>query len=93
MSAHRVAPAAFQWGVFPLVMAGSVAWSMHWMAGGSPAPESILIPQLSAFAVVAILEHVYPLHRSWNLSRRDVHVDAMHSITIALLSSTRSLLT
>jgi sterol desaturase/sphingolipid hydroxylase (fatty acid hydroxylase superfamily) len=85
MSLSRSAPAAFQWLVFPIVMAASVAWAMRWMAEGGAAPESILVPQLSAFAVVALLEHVYPLHRSWNRSRRDVRVDATHSLTIGAL--------
>ncbi len=79
------APRAFQWAVFPVVMGAAVAGSMLLMATGTPAPESILVPQLSAFAVVAVLEHVYPHHRSWNRPRRDVRVDATHSITIALL--------
>lgn len=87
MSQPRVAPAAFQWLVFPLVMSAAVAWSIAWMANGTPAPESILVPQLSAFALVAVLEHVYPYHRSWNRQRRDVRVDATHSITLAVLVS------
>ena len=81
----RLAPAAFQWLVFPLVMSAAVAWSLHAMANGGAAPSSILVPQLSAFAVVALLEHVYPYHRAWNQPRRDVRVDATHSIIIALL--------
>ena len=75
MSPSRIAPEAFQWLVFPLVMSGAVAWSIYWMADGGAAPESILVPQLAAFAVVALLEHVYPLHRSWNRPRRDVGVE------------------
>jgi sterol desaturase/sphingolipid hydroxylase (fatty acid hydroxylase superfamily) len=85
MSQRRTAPAAFQWLVFPLVLGGSVAWSLNWMASGGAAPESILVPQLSAFAVLAVLEHVYPYHRIWNLPRRDVRVDATHSISIGIL--------
>ena len=80
---RRVAPVAFQWAVFPVVMAGAVAWALHAMATGSAAPESILAPQLSAIALVAILEHVYPYHRTWNRPRRDIRVDATHSIVIA----------
>jgi sterol desaturase/sphingolipid hydroxylase (fatty acid hydroxylase superfamily) len=85
MSKRRTAPAAFQWSVFPLVLAGSVAGSMHWMGSGTVAPAAILVPQLGAFAVVAILEHVYPYHRIWNLPREDVRVDAAHSVTIGLM--------
>ena len=79
------APAAFQWLVFPVVMSAAVGWSIHWMASGGAAPQSILVPQLCAFAVVAVFEHVYPYHRSWNRRRDDVGVDATHSITIALM--------
>ncbi len=84
-SAARVAPAAFQWTVFPLVMAGVVAWCMYLMANGTGVSAAVLIPQLSAFAVVAVLEHVYPHHRTWNRPRRDIRVDATHSITIGTL--------
>ncbi len=80
--AQRVAPALFQWAVFPVVMAGVVAWMMILMAGGTPAATALLAPQFAAFAIVAVLEHVYPHHRSWNLSRKDVRVDATHSLTI-----------
>jgi len=85
MSSRRVAPAAFQWLVFPLVMSAAMGWSIHWMADGTAAPEAILVPQLAAFAVVALLEHLYPYHRSWNQPRRDVRVDATHSITIGVM--------
>ena len=83
--APRIAPRAFQWSVFPLVIAGAVAWTMHLMATGTPAAVSILGPQLAAFALVALLERVYPYHGSWNRSRRDVRVDATHSVSIGLL--------
>ena len=63
MSQRRTAPAAFQWLVFPVVMSAAVAWSLYWMTSGTPAPESILVPQLSAFAVVALLEHLDELGR------------------------------
>jgi ornithine lipid hydroxylase len=85
MSPGRTAPAAFQWTVFPLVLAGAVAGSRHGMANGTPPPESILAPQLAAVAAVALLEHVYPFHRTWNRPRRDVRVDATHGITITAM--------
>jgi sterol desaturase/sphingolipid hydroxylase (fatty acid hydroxylase superfamily) len=84
-SRSRVAPGVFQWLVFPLVLGGAVAGSMQGMANGSEAGASILLPQLAAVAVVAVLEHVYPLHRSWNRPRRDIRVDATHTIVITLL--------
>jgi sterol desaturase/sphingolipid hydroxylase (fatty acid hydroxylase superfamily) len=90
MSSHsdrpvRPAPAAFQWTVFPLVMGAAVAWTLYLIANGSPAPEAILGPQFVAIFTVAVLEHVYPLHRSWNRSRRDVRVDVGHSLVLAAL--------
>lgn len=84
-SRSRVAPAAFQWLVFPVVLGGAVAGAMRAMSQGAEAGAAILLPQLAAFAVVALLEHVYPLHRSWNRPRRDIRVDATHSITIGLM--------
>ncbi len=83
-SAH-VAPAAFQWTIFPLVMSAAVAWSMYMMASGTSASSAVLIPQLCAFAVVAVLEHVYPYHRSWNRPRADIRVDVTHGISIGTL--------
>jgi sterol desaturase/sphingolipid hydroxylase (fatty acid hydroxylase superfamily) len=85
VSTGRNAPAVFQWTIFPLVLLGSVAAAMHAMASGTAAAAAILVPQLAAFAVVAVLEHVYPYHRSWNRPRRDVRVDATHSLVIGIL--------
>jgi YD repeat-containing protein len=82
---RKRAPALFQWGIFPLVMAGAVGWTMQRMASGVPAPTALLLPQLAAFAAVAVLEHVYPYHRSWNRPRKDVRVDATHSIVIGIV--------
>ena len=48
----RTAPAAFQWTVFPVVMAGAVVWSLYWMASGTAAPETILVP-LSGGGLIA----------------------------------------
>ncbi len=87
MSANRVAPAAFQWSVFPVVMGGSIAWSIYLILTGADAATAILLPQFVAIAIVAVLEHVYPLHRRWNLPRDDVRVDATHSISIAVMIS------
>jgi sterol desaturase/sphingolipid hydroxylase (fatty acid hydroxylase superfamily) len=83
----RAAPAAFQWAVFPVLLGGAVAWSLALMAGDMSPPVAILGPQLSAIALVAILEHVYPYHAGWNRTRRDVHVDAGHGITITAASA------
>jgi sterol desaturase/sphingolipid hydroxylase (fatty acid hydroxylase superfamily) len=85
MSRDRTAPAAFQWLVFPIIMSIAVAWSMYWIQTGVSAALAVLVPQLVAFAVVAVLEHVYPLHRSWNHNYDDVGVDATHAITIGIL--------
>ncbi len=63
-------------------MLGAVLWTMQLMATGTPAALALLGPQFAAFAVVAILEHVYPYHRSWNRGRKDVRVDAIHSLSI-----------
>jgi sterol desaturase/sphingolipid hydroxylase (fatty acid hydroxylase superfamily) len=71
--------------VFPIVMAGSVAWAIHAMATGVAAPTAILAPQFAAFGVVAIFERVYPYHAGWNRSQRDIRVDATHGLSIAVL--------
>jgi sterol desaturase/sphingolipid hydroxylase (fatty acid hydroxylase superfamily) len=81
----RTAPALFQWGVFPLVMAAAVAASLGLMADGVDPAAAFLAPQLAAFALVALLEHVYPYHRSWNRPRHDIRGDATHRIVIGVM--------
>lgn len=79
------APNAFQWSIFPVIVGTSVLsswWLMH--AGMEPA-LAILGPQFAAIVIVAVFEHVYPYHRSWNESRADVSVDARHAIGIGIL--------
>jgi sterol desaturase/sphingolipid hydroxylase (fatty acid hydroxylase superfamily) len=86
----RVAPAWFQWSIFPVVMGIAVAWSMVWLAEERFVGLAILVPQLSAFVVVAVLEHVFPYHASWNRPRHDIRVDATHSIVIGLSNGVAS---
>jgi sterol desaturase/sphingolipid hydroxylase (fatty acid hydroxylase superfamily) len=81
----RQAPLVFRWGVFPVVLGATVAWSIEWMGRGGSPGLAVLVPQLTAFALVAVLEHVYPYHRSWNRPQRDIRVDATHSIVIGIL--------
>ena len=79
------APLAFQWGIFPLVMGSAVAVSWWLMQNGTAPALAILGPQIAAFVIVAVFEHVYPYHASWNLPRADVSVDARHAIGIGIL--------
>jgi len=81
----KQAPLLFQWGIFPVVM-GSAIFASWWLIGtGMSAPLAIIGPQFTAFAIVAVFEHVYPYHRNWNTTQADVRVDATHAISIALL--------
>ncbi|MEZ5572053.1 MAG: sterol desaturase family protein [Halioglobus sp.] len=84
-STRSPAPLIFQWGVFPIVMSSAVLAAWWLMHGGMSPPLAILGPQFAAFAIVAIFEHVYPHHTSWNSPRADVSVDARHAISIAIL--------
>lgn len=79
------APLAFQWGIFPLVMGSGVAVSWWLMQGGMEPALAIFWPQVAAFIIVAVFEHVYPYHRSWNKSHADISVDARHAIGIGIL--------
>lgn len=81
---RRTAPLLFRISVFPLVMAAAIWATLDQIAAGIEPADAFLIPQLIAFVVVALLEHVYPHHLSWNKNRRDVRVDVFHSITIAV---------
>ena len=47
MNERRIAPAAFQWLIFPVVLCAAVAWSMHMMANGTNAGIAVLVPQLA----------------------------------------------
>ena len=79
------APLAFQWGIFPLVMGTAVLASWWLIRGGTDPALAIIGPQILAFFTVAVFEHVYPYHRSWNVNRSDVRVDATHAISIGIL--------
>ena len=79
------APLAFQCSIFPVVMGLAVLVAWWLMQGGMSPPMAILGPQFAAFAIIAVFEHVYPHHESWNTSRADVSVDARHAIGIAIL--------
>ena len=46
---------------------------------------AILGPQFVSFAIVAVFERIYPYHRSWNISRADIRVDATHAVSIGVL--------
>jgi sterol desaturase/sphingolipid hydroxylase (fatty acid hydroxylase superfamily) len=81
----RQAPKAFQWGIFPFVMGGGVLVSWWLMLNGWEPAVAIIWPQIFAFFTVAVFEHVYPYHVSWNINRSDVSVDARHAIGIGVL--------
>jgi sterol desaturase/sphingolipid hydroxylase (fatty acid hydroxylase superfamily) len=65
---------------------GSAVLASWWLMRGGMEPSlAIAAPQFFAFLSVALLEHVYPYHVSWNVSRSDISVDARHSISIGVL--------
>ncbi|MBK6738017.1 MAG: sterol desaturase family protein [Haliea sp.] len=66
-------------------MGSAVAVSWWLMQNGTAPALAILGPQIAAFVIVAVFEHVYPYHASWNLPRADVSVDARHAIGIGIL--------
>lgn len=84
-STRRSAPRLFQYGIFPLVMSAAVVIAWWLMSRGVEPAVAILGPQFGGFFVVAVFEHIYPYHRSWNVSRADVRVDATHAVIIGVL--------
>jgi sterol desaturase/sphingolipid hydroxylase (fatty acid hydroxylase superfamily) len=82
---RREAPSLFRWTIFPFVMSAGVAWAYYRINVGFAPATAILLPQFSALALIAILEHVYPHHQRWRKPEGDVRVDATHSITLAFL--------
>jgi sterol desaturase/sphingolipid hydroxylase (fatty acid hydroxylase superfamily) len=83
----RQAPVIFQWSIFPLVMAGVIAWSWYLLVNGVNPALAILGPQFLAFFIVAVAEHIYPYHQSWLRSHDDIRVDATHTIGIGLTTA------
>lgn len=83
----RVGPSRrlFRVAVFPVVLGCAIAATLALLEAGTRPATAFLGPQLLAFAIVAVLEWIDPHHRSWNRSRRDVHVDVAHSVTIAIV--------
>jgi len=81
---RREAPAWFQWSVFPVVLFGAVASAALLVHRGLLPSVAIPLCQVAAVVCVAVLEHVYPYHRSWNRPRADVGVDAAHTLTITI---------
>lgn len=82
--AATTAPPWFQWSVFPVVMSAAVAGAI--VLSRDTMLPSVAIPlcQVAAVVVVAILEHVYPYHRTWNEPRDDIGVDAAHTLAITV---------
>ena len=66
-------------------MGGAVITAWYLIETGMAPAKAIIGPQFSAFVIVAIFEHIYPYHRSWNQTRGDISVDARHAIGIGLL--------
>lgn len=83
----QVAPPLFQWAVFPVVMGGVCLLAWWQMRLGTPPAVAILGPQLFGILAVALLERLYPYHRSWLHSHADIRVDAAHTVTIGLAST------
>ena len=71
-----------QWGVFPVVLGGALLWAGERIASGVEAAGAIVLPQFVAIVLVVLLERLYPYHRSWNRSRKDVRVDATYGVVI-----------
>lgn len=83
--AQPKAPLMFQWGIFPIVMGLAVLASWWLIRDGMEPSLAIIAPQFAAIIIVAVFEHVYPYHLSWNENRADVSVDARHAIGIGIL--------
>jgi len=65
-------------GAFPLVLGGALALALGALERGWD-PEQIV--------AVALLERLYPHHRSWLHSRGDLRVDLAHVVSVTLTSN------
>ncbi|MGH0032020.1 MAG: sterol desaturase family protein [Myxococcota bacterium] len=76
----------FSWTVFPLTLGGAIAWALARMDAGVEPHVAIFPALIAANALVAVLERVVPLHRSWLHDRGDLRVDAGLALTVAALT-------
>jgi len=76
-----VTPAArnlFAMTIFPVVLGGAVAATIAIMDRGVSPAIAFGGPVAAAYLIVMTLERLLPLHRSWQQSRADIHVDLGH---------------
>jgi sterol desaturase/sphingolipid hydroxylase (fatty acid hydroxylase superfamily) len=76
-------PSARNWfamGIFPVVLAASIAATIALMDAGVSATFAFVPPIAAVYLLVMTLERVLPFHRSWQRSYGDIHVDLGHMI-------------
>jgi sterol desaturase/sphingolipid hydroxylase (fatty acid hydroxylase superfamily) len=71
---------AFSVLVFPVVFGGAVVGTSWMFRAGYESAAAFLVPTLTAYAVVAVLERVVPFRGQWLRSYKDVHVDFGHMV-------------
>jgi sterol desaturase/sphingolipid hydroxylase (fatty acid hydroxylase superfamily) len=64
--------------IFPVVLGGAVAATIAIMDRGVSPAIAFGGPVAAAYLIVMTLERLIPLHRSWQQSRGDIHVDLGH---------------
>lgn len=68
--------------VFPLVLGSALLGSLYFLESGQ-LQLALGVPAGSAALLILLLERRVPLHRSWQRSHGDVHVDLAHVVSVS----------
>ena len=68
-----------QWGVFPLILGGSIGMALALMPVAGAA-VAVAVAQVAGMLAIALVERLLPHRETWNRSHGDLRTDALHAI-------------
>jgi len=72
--------------LFPIVLGGSVFWTICAIESETPATEAILAPLILSYLTISLLERILYWQPTWLHSNGDLRVDIGHLIVSGLLT-------
>jgi len=72
--------------LFPIVLGGSVFWTIRAIESGTPATQAILAPLILSYLTISLLERIFYWQSTWLHSSGDLRVDFAHLIVSGLLT-------
>ncbi len=81
----RIAPAWFQWTIFPLVVGLTAYLTWYLIAAGMNPAVAVLYTQGGAALAIIVAERIYPYHGSWLHSHGDIGTDVAHTVGVGLI--------